>query len=103
MRWKDLKISLKLTIGFGSLLIFLIIVSSLSLFGFAEIKKANQELTQKKDSELFLMKKEIDHLTWIKNLSTSLLTQMPFKGGVDSHKCAFGKWYYAQKSSDTIR
>jgi methyl-accepting chemotaxis protein len=192
MKWKDLKIGTKLTIGFGSLLVLLIVVSLLTLFGFAEIKKANQELTQKKDSALFLVEKEIDHLgfvgkikdlfldqevttltvktdhtkcslgqwlysretekmmqkdkhlaglitrvkipheklhqsaakikvnyvafditldsmlaerwidhlVWIENLSSSLLTRTPFKGGVDAHQCAFGKWYYAHKASD---
>ena len=192
MKWKDINISMKLTIGFGGILVLLILVSSLSLIGFSKIKKANQELIQKKDSELFLTEKEIDHLgfvskikdlfldeevttlnvktdhtqcslgkwiygeetkkmaqnntqfaallnkikdpheqlhqsaikikeayvpfdasldamlaerwidhlAWIKNLSTSLLTQTPFKGGVDSHKCAFGKWYYAYTAAD---
>lgn len=192
MKWKDLKIGAKLTIGFGSLIVLLIIVASLSLFGASKIKKAVQELANKKDSELFLVEKEIDHLdfvdkmkdlflddgvatltvetdhtqcglgkwlyseetkkimqtdekiaalldkikdpheklhksaikiketyvafdisldamlagrwidhlTWIKDLSTSLLTQTSFKGGVDSHNCTFGKWYYAYKATD---
>jgi methyl-accepting chemotaxis protein len=192
MRWKDLKISMKLTIGFGGILALLVIVSSLSLVGFLKIRKANQALVQKKDSQLFLTEKEIDHLgfvskikdlfldqevttlnvktdptqcslgkwiygeetkkmmqnnpqfaellnkikapheqlhlsalkikkayvpfdasldamlaerwidhlAWIKNLSTSLLTQTPFTGGVDSRTCAFGKWYYGYTAGE---
>ncbi len=42
----------------------------------------------------------IDHLKWVKNLSNSLLTGREFTGGLDPHKCAFGKWYYAYQASD---
>ncbi len=42
----------------------------------------------------------IDHLKWVKNLSNSLLSGQPFSGGLDPHKCAFGKWYYGYQASD---
>jgi methyl-accepting chemotaxis protein len=42
----------------------------------------------------------IDHLVWIKDLSQSVLTGAPFKGGVDPKACAFGKWYHAYRPSD---
>jgi len=47
-----------------------------------------------------LAERWIDHLTWIKNLSNALLTHGEFKGGVDPHKCAFGKWFYSYKATD---
>ncbi|MBU0682486.1 MAG: CZB domain-containing protein [Proteobacteria bacterium] len=42
----------------------------------------------------------IDHLKWVKDLSNSLLSGRQFSGGLDPHKCAFGKWYYAYQASD---
>jgi methyl-accepting chemotaxis protein len=39
----------------------------------------------------------IDHLKWIKQLSSSLLAGADFTGGLDPKKCAFGKWYYNYK------
>ncbi len=42
----------------------------------------------------------IDHLKWVKDLSNSLHSGRKFSGGLDPHKCAFGKWYYAYQASD---
>ena len=42
----------------------------------------------------------IDHLDWIKDLSSSILTKKAFTGGVDPHQCAFGKWYYSYQASN---
>jgi methyl-accepting chemotaxis protein len=39
----------------------------------------------------------IDHLLWVKNLSQSILTGIPFTGELDPKNCNFGKWYYTYK------
>jgi len=47
-----------------------------------------------------LAKRWIDHLEWIKELGTSIVTNTPFKGGVDHQKCTFGKWYASYKATN---
>ncbi len=42
----------------------------------------------------------IDHLNWLKSLDLMIMTGKEFKGGLDGHKCAFGKWFYSFNSSD---
>lgn len=43
----------------------------------------------------------IDHLTWMNNLSHTIITGVAFKGGIDPKQCAFGKWYYSHKTTDS--
>ncbi len=50
--------------------------------------------------QTLLAQRWIDHLDWIKSLSSSLLERRVFDGGVDPHQCGFGKWYYAYSSTD---
>ncbi len=52
------------------------------------------------DLDGLLAERWIDHLTWIKNLSNSLLTGTVFTGTLDPQLCAFGKWYSSYKASD---
>jgi len=97
MGWKNLKISVKLSLGFGSLIILLIIVSSLSISGFGKIKKANQELAQKKNNTTFIIQKENDHLKWSGKISDLFLRDevTELKVQTDHTKCGFGKWLYS--------
>lgn len=54
------------------------------------------------DSELrnIIAGRWIDHLSWIEELSSSLLARRVFDGQVDPHKCAFGKWYYSYETTN---
>ncbi len=50
--------------------------------------------------EALLAERWIEHLAWIKNLSSSLLSGDEFTGGLDPNSCAFGKWYSAYTATD---
>lgn len=50
--------------------------------------------------ESLVAERWVDHLVWIKDLSRSLLTETPFKRGVDPNACAFGKWYHSHKATN---
>jgi methyl-accepting chemotaxis protein len=54
------------------------------------------------DSELahLLPERWIDHLNWVKDLSSSLLTGHAFGGGLDPRQCAFGAWYHGYQAAD---
>lgn len=43
----------------------------------------------------------IDHLNWLKEMDIMLMTGSEFKGGLDGHQCAFGKWYYSYHTNDS--
>jgi methyl-accepting chemotaxis protein len=47
--------------------------------------------------DAMLAERWIDLLVWIKTLSQSILTGIPFTGSVDPKTCAFGKWYHSYK------
>ncbi len=100
MKWKNLNISLKLALGFGSVIVLLIIVSAISQYGFAKVKKANHELISKKNSELFIVKKEIDHLNWIRKVTDLFLRDDVTTLNVitDHTKCGLGKWIYGDET-----
>jgi len=55
------------------------------------------------DMELrtILANRWIDHLAWTKELSASILSRKVFDGGLDPRQCAFGKWYYNYKATDS--
>jgi methyl-accepting chemotaxis protein len=42
----------------------------------------------------------IDHLSWIRDLSNSLITGAEFTGSLDHTSCDFGRWYYSYRSDD---
>lgn len=73
-----------------------------------EVKAHQQHMlgyTQTVAGEKMLMKdyavrKENDHLLWVKKLSIAATTNAPFTGELDFHKCAFGKWYDGLKTDD---
>ena len=48
-----------------------------------------------------LAERWIDHLTWNKQLASSILAHKIFDGGLDEHQCAFGKWYDQYQHSGT--
>ena len=105
MQWKNLKIRTKLSIGFGSLIVLLLVISLLSLGGFNRIKKANQELVQKKNNEIFLVEKEIDHLNWIRKVTDLFMMDevTTLKVETDHTKCGLGKWLYSKETQEMMQ
>ena len=105
MKWKDLKISVKLAMGFGSLLFLLILVSSLSLIGFSRVKKANQELVEKENNAIFLLEKEIDHFNWISKVTDLFLKDdvTTLEVETDHTKCGLGKWLYSDETAKMMQ
>ncbi|MCK5312485.1 MAG: HAMP domain-containing protein [Desulfobacteraceae bacterium] len=105
MKWKDLNISVKLAIGFGSLLVLLIIIASMSLIGFSRIKTANQELAQKKSNSIFLLEKEIDHLGFVSKVKDLFLRDdvTILNVQTDHTKCGLGKWLFSKETEKMMQ
>jgi methyl-accepting chemotaxis protein len=102
---KNLKISIKLAIGFGSLIVLFIIVASLSIVGFDKIKKVDHELVKNERNVLFLAEKEIDHLNAMRKITSLFLRDevTTLEIQTDHTKCGLGKWLYSKETQKMMQ
>ncbi len=98
MSWKNLTIGKRIGIGFGIVILCLIILGALSFSGVSEIVKDASEVIDGKALDGELAQKEVDHLNWIGEVN-KLLTDSnvnELKVQTDHSKCGFGKWLYGE-------
>ncbi len=96
--WKNLKLGKKLGIGFGVVLLFLMIVGGGAIYGIGGIVGNAGEVILGNKLDGNLAQKEVDHLNWAKKVS-ALLTDdsvVALDVQTDSHKCGFGQWLYGE-------
>ncbi|WP_130469984.1 methyl-accepting chemotaxis protein [Candidatus Magnetaquicoccus inordinatus] len=99
MRWRDLSVSKKIMIGFGSVLILLIGVSVWSLRGIGIMVNNGLEVVEGNKLRSEILQREVDHLNWVNRVSTFINDEKA--GGeigvqLDHTQCAFGKWFYGE-------
>ncbi|MDA8137740.1 MAG: methyl-accepting chemotaxis protein [Desulfobacteraceae bacterium] len=99
MEWKDLKLSKKFTVGFGSVLILLAVVAGWSYFGIDRIVHNAGEVIRGNELNGLLAQKEVDHLNWAGKVNALLtdakVTTLDVE--TDDHKCGFGQWLYGDE------
>lgn len=98
MNWKQLTIGQKISIGFGIVIILLVILGTLSFTGVGGIVKNASEVIDGKALDGELAQKEVDHLNWIGEVNKLLTDETVTKLTVQTdHKlCGFGKWLYGK-------
>lgn len=98
MNWKQLTIGKKISIGFGIVIILLVVLGGLSFTGVGGIVKNASEVIDGKALEGELAQKEVDHLNWIGEVNKLLTDESVTKLTVqtDHTKCGFGKWLYGK-------
>ena len=99
MDWKNMSVSRKIIVGFGSILFALALVSIWSLFGINGIVSNAGEVIYGNKLRGEMVQREVDHLNWA-NQVNALLTDSEINElavETDPHKCAFGKWYYSEE------
>lgn len=106
MGWKDCKLYVKFGIGFGAVLLLLLILGGWSIFGINGIVNNAKEVIGGNQLRGNFIQKVVDHLTWAEKVN-ALLTDSSIHSidvQTDPHKCAFGKWYYsdAQKQAEIL-
>ncbi|SMF25395.1 methyl-accepting chemotaxis protein [Desulfovibrio gilichinskyi] len=106
MNWKDLKLVYKFSVGFGSVIVLLIMLGVWSVLGIGDIVHNAEEVIAGNKLRGDFVQKIVDHLNWA-NKVNSLLTDKNINTldvQTDPHKCGFGKWYYsdARKAAEEL-
>ena len=112
MQLKNLSVATKLGVGFGVVVILLVLISAYSYLGFVRVDHLVDGEHEMSEADQFMLLKTIDHLNWVTTLSD--LVYKPDVGAIeietDDHKCGFGKWLFseeaelaAQKNSEMAR
>jgi methyl-accepting chemotaxis protein len=99
MRWKDLSIVKKLSIGFGFIGLLLILISSVSGLGFSTLSKEIDQNISLADFADTMLQREIDHIEWQSKVLNFLLDDKAVSLTVktDDHACKLGKWLYGDE------
>jgi len=98
MHWKHLKLSIKFTIGFGIVLLLLLIVGWRAITGIGGIVDNAKEVIDGNALRAEMMQREVDHLNWAAQVSALLTNEKVTRLDVqtDPHRCAFGQWFYSE-------
>ncbi len=96
MKWKDLRLAAKFSVGFGLVLLLLVIVSLWSSYGVNNIVADAKEVIGGNQLRGEIVQREVDHLKWAMALNGLLTDDSVHELEIetDPHKCGFGKWFY---------
>ena len=94
--WRDLKVSYKIGIGIGSIVLILGIISYLSYSNIGGIVRNAGEVIGGNKLDALIAQKEVDHLNWVNQVNAVLTddTVTELNVQMDDHQCEFGKWLY---------
>ncbi|WP_207264121.1 methyl-accepting chemotaxis protein [Desulfovibrio sp. Huiquan2017] len=97
MGWKDCKLCFKFAVGFGSVLLLLVVLGGWSLFGISGIVGNAREVITGNKLRGNFTQKVVDHLKWSEKVNELLTDPNVHELHVqtDPHQCAFGKWFYS--------
>ena len=95
--FKNLTIGKKIALGFGLIIVLLVIVGTLAFRGVTRMGKNAEDVISKNELIENITQKEIDHLNWANAVSELLTNDEVTELSVqtDDHKCAFGMWLYS--------
>ncbi len=90
----------KLGASFALVLLCILIVAIVSFIALGRVTGVYQAMQESLAQAVFQTEKEVDHLAWANQLSTTLLLQRRFAGELNPQHCDFGRWYYDFRTSD---
>lgn len=98
MKWRHFPLGIKLSIGFGTVLFLLIIISAFNFKGFKTVEDAIDHEHELAEEDRFILLKTMDHLNWASNLEDLVLKDEvhQIKIQTDHTQCSFGKWLYGE-------
>ncbi len=102
--WKDIKISKKMYIGFGMIILLLTAIAVWAFLGISQILDNAGEVIEGNKLDASLAQKEVDHLNWMQEVNALLtdknITELNVE--MDDHQCAFGKWLYGKEREEAV-
>ena len=98
MTWRNFSIGLKLAIGFGGVVLLLLLVSGLSLRGIQDLVYGTASIIEADELKSEMLQREIEHLDWAASVSEFVYDDHIHELNVqlDPAQCAFGKWYFGE-------
>jgi methyl-accepting chemotaxis protein len=105
MRWKDLKLSVKLLVGFGVVLVLLAGLAVWAVQGVQGIVQNAEEVIVGNELRGDIVQREVDHLNWANDVNALITDDSVHELHVetDPTQCAFGKWYYSDERKQAER
>ncbi|EKD34917.1 MAG: hypothetical protein ACD_75C02129G0003 [uncultured bacterium] len=99
MRLKDLSITAKLFFAFGTVLLFLLLITTVCWLRFGSIISAIDHAGYSEQLNKEILAREIDHLKFMNQAGRffSDATQKSMQVQTDDHQCALGKWLYGSE------
>ncbi|NDV26164.1 methyl-accepting chemotaxis protein [Desulfovibrio sp. JC010] len=105
MSWKDLRLAYKFAVGFGSVLLLLVLLGGWSISGIGTIVQDAEEVIAGNKLRGDFVQKIVDHLNWANEVNRLLTDKNVHEIDVqtDPRKCGFGKWYYSEERKEAER
>lgn len=99
MTIKRLTIGKKITGGFGIIIALCSLLAIWSFFGIGSIVDNAEVVISGNQLDRTLVEKEIDHLNWVKKLTSFIMNDeiIDLDVQTDDHKCDFGEWLYGDQ------
>ncbi|MBN1532869.1 MAG: CZB domain-containing protein [Spirochaetes bacterium] len=99
MKWRNLRLSYKMMISFGVVLIFLAVNGFFSIYGFNVMGRDVDKVSVSRGLLYSFKEREVDHLKWVTQVQNALVNGSAEMLNVeaDPHKCKLGKWYYGRE------
>lgn len=96
---KRLTIGKKITGGFGIIIALCSLLAIWSFIGIGSIVDSAKVVISGNQLDQTLVEKEIDHLNWVKKLTSFIMNDeiIDLDVQTDDHKCDFGKWLYGEQ------
>jgi methyl-accepting chemotaxis protein len=104
MRFKDFRLSKKMTIAFGAVIGLLIIVIVWSVTGMSSVLNNANQVIEGNKLRADLERKYVQHLQWSADLNNFITNEEVAELSVQTndHLCAFGKWFYGEGKEHVI-
>lgn len=98
MNWQKLTIGKRIGLGFGFVIVLLVILGGLAFMGVGGIVNNASEVIDGKVLDGTLAQKEVDHLNWAGAVNKLITDENVHNLAVetDHTKCGFGKWLYGE-------
>ena len=98
MNWNELTIGKRIGVGFGVVIVLLILLGILSFSGVGGIVNNASEVIDGKALDGVLAQREVDHLNWANAVNELISNDQIHELNVqtDPSQCEFGKWLYGE-------